>query len=1472
MTATTNSENQALQGMLQASLTYFEKTTSVLTIAIEHDRRQVEALQRVAHPCLALDGHARRREVRDIAIDRPLAHFEIDRQLGGRHGRGAAQDFYDLKETVGAAHVSKTTVSGSAVANGAEALQRLRYDGSRMSDIGQGTDAPHAEDDSELLRLARVDEIVTEELRLQKPGKSIDISAVARRHPDVAKEIRAALKGAQKITRVAKETEGEREPLPSAIEGFEMVRVLGRGGMGVVVEAQDIKLDRRVAIKVLPRLVSENAEYVARFKREAHAAARLEHPNVIPIFGVGEADGQAYIAMKLVDGHGLDTIVSEIKREESAVRGEVPRSYPAGPGSSSGSGSAATGRRVALQIASERLERPEHGWDPSPSDSSRQGPDDGEPMPIALGATYHRNVAKIGLHVAEALMHAHSQGVLHRDIKPGNILVDRRGHVWVADFGLAKVEESEDVTREGDFVGTLRYMAPEQFQGHAEARSDTYALGLVLYEMLTLERAIKGNDRGALAYSVLHQDPKKPRSIRPQIPDDLEQIVMKACAKLAEERYRSANALALDLRAYLDGRPIAARMPSALYLTRLAVNRNRPLFMAIAVLVGLLLLGVMAYIAELRRASEAEGRLVYRSSLAAASAALKEANIPTARTQLAACPPDQRGWIWDHLSASLDQSITTYPTSDEVLTTLDLVDWNGEERIVVGDRTGLTVLLPDGSKKIEAPFDLEVMGHGVLTSHITETHVIMVSHFGRYVKFPLDESSTEAAVGFEMDGGSEVVDITDDGRFAAAYRGHTVQVVNLDSMEVTLKIPCEDPSIRDIQIAPDGKKAWTASARGRIVEWDLVTGEQKTRIELPTQINRVVVDRDGQRLIAGGVDGAIYVSDTSQQSTPGPPMRQLLGHKDGILSLSIAPNGRKLASTGGDMTVCVWDLDEARLTQSFTGHSRRLHVAAFREDSERIVSAGRAGIVKEWRLGVSAGRDSVQGHYADVVATGFSSDGLRFATGARDAVVRVYDAKTHRTDAVLIGHSTELYDLVWHADGNELTTVDRYGVVINWDVDNAEALWRLNYSGVAISPTYSLDGTTLYFGTNKGQLVTIDAATGAERRLIELPDDGVRSVALSPDGNDLLVGTLNGYLHTVDPDTLEIRESTKRHGTRVSGIAFSPKDGSMLTVGFDHKLVISGGDRFGDSRVLDLGGEGHTWAADALEDIDISPDGRLCAIASHNMLVRVIDLETESLILDLPGHESWVRRVAFSPDGASLVSTGSSAEVLVWDTVGTDERMTALEERLALERAGAALISSQLGRKVESPEDVVEAFAWLRDEPSGHGDLRRAARAYLHGIRDANIEPYWQRELVATRGEPQRFLALGAAAYLDAQQRTEVASGETHLLAALSYFLRGSRVKCILNATYARDAFGDAADDDPVLVAIESMLDDLSIESLDPLKERISTMGPAWEVETALMAIERIREKRVAYQESKEKAKREAAEAAADPDPVEPPK
>jgi serine/threonine-protein kinase len=352
---------------------------------------------------------------------------------------------------------------------------------------------------------------------------------------------------------------------------YTILRELGRGGMGVVYEAVQESLGRHVALKVFAPWTRAEPKLIERFQREARAAARLHHTNIVPVFGVGERGAYRYYAMQFIQGLGLDAILQELRHSRSAPQPEGAGAVPPDP-----TRSAPLAATVARSLLTGRFANPARktGCDGTAAGSLAAGLEPAEaaraPAPAGPssdaslwasqpGAAYARTIARVGLQVAEALAHAHAQGVLHRDIKPSNLLLDVNGNVWVTDFGLAKSDDAEALTEAGDIVGTVRYMAPERFRGEGDGRADVYALGLTLYELLTLRPAFDSPDRPHLIERIKSEDPPRPRALDSRIPRDLETIVLKAIYKDPQGRYASAAALAEDLRRFEAGEPVRAR-------------------------------------------------------------------------------------------------------------------------------------------------------------------------------------------------------------------------------------------------------------------------------------------------------------------------------------------------------------------------------------------------------------------------------------------------------------------------------------------------------------------------------------------------------------------------------------------------------------------------------------------------------------------------------------------------------------------------------------------------------------------------------------------------------------------------------------------------------------------------------------------------------------------------------------------------
>jgi serine/threonine protein kinase len=420
---------------------------------------------------------------------------------------------------------------------------------------------------------AALAELVENYLARLQAGETIPPHEFAARHPEHAERLERLLpalelmddlrrsssnsRNNRSLTPVLMETPGV---TPGLLGDYQILREVGRGGMGVVYEARQISLNRRVALKVLPMAAAMDSRQLQRFQVEAQAAACLHHTNIVPIHAVGCERGVHYYAMQFIEGQTLASIIRELRIAEGLEedKGAEPCETQSG-------------------FASKLIEN---------DNSHRQGQDQWEceataesrlvkarQEPRTPGSTlirdraFFRTVANLGIQAAEALEHAHGLGVIHRDIKPANLMVDDRGALWITDFGLARLQSDSGLTMTGDLMGTLRYMSPEQAlakRGYLDHRTDIYSLGVTLYELLTLRPAIQGADRQELLRSIAQDDPVSPRTHEPSIPRELETILLKAINKEPESRYATSRELADDLGRFLEHRPIRAKRPTPL--------------------------------------------------------------------------------------------------------------------------------------------------------------------------------------------------------------------------------------------------------------------------------------------------------------------------------------------------------------------------------------------------------------------------------------------------------------------------------------------------------------------------------------------------------------------------------------------------------------------------------------------------------------------------------------------------------------------------------------------------------------------------------------------------------------------------------------------------------------------------------------------------------------------------------------------
>jgi eukaryotic-like serine/threonine-protein kinase len=422
-------------------------------------------------------------------------------------------------------------------------------------------------------------------------------------------------------------------PLSGQIGDFRLLREIGRGGMGVVYEAEQVSLGRRVALKVLPFANTLDAKQLQRFKNEAQAAAHLHHNNIVPVFAVGYERGVHYYAMQFIDGQTLAALIQELRCSAGLEPPDLPF-HPAGSTAALPDGA----KEQESELVSVFQEPAVPHSKANAPESTAAGCTRTTAGTLVTDhstrrSTFYRTVAALGRQAAEALEHAHQLGVVHRDIKPANLLIDGRGHVWVADFGLARFQRDGDLTLSGDLLGTLRYMSPEQAlaqRGLVDHRTDVYSLGATLYELLTLYPVWEGSDRRELLRQIAWEEPRLPRRRNKDIPAELETIILKALAKEPADRYATAQEFADDLQRFLDDQPVLAQRPNLLQRSAKWVRRHRSLVGALICLFVVALAGSVtstvlvlmeqqrtdaAYRAEAAQRERAEGNL--RLALAA---------------------------------------------------------------------------------------------------------------------------------------------------------------------------------------------------------------------------------------------------------------------------------------------------------------------------------------------------------------------------------------------------------------------------------------------------------------------------------------------------------------------------------------------------------------------------------------------------------------------------------------------------------------------------------------------------------------------------------------------------------------------------------------------------------------------------------------------------------------------------------------
>jgi WD40 repeat protein/serine/threonine protein kinase len=1116
----------------------------------------------------------------------------------------------------------------------------------------------------------RVTQALEEYQAALEAGQPLDRQAFLARYPEIAEVLAECLDGLEFVQKAAPELdEPDRDrSIPGtaaavAIEpegplgDFRIVREIGRGGMGVVYEAVQISLGRRVALKVLPFAAAMDAKQLQRFKNEAQAAAHLHHTNIVPVFGVGCERGIHFYAMQLIEGQTLAAVITELRQLTGIQRaaGAASASAASGLASSLVSGEWAPAPRngANLQRTTDYVPAPPTAQALAAETTSRPGT-----MLSSGNSTkslaFFRTVAHLGVQAAEALEHAHQLGVIHRDIKPGNLMVDARGNLWVTDFGLARLGGNVGLTMSGDLLGTLRYMSPEQALAKrvaVDARTDVYSLGVTLYELLALEPAYNGRNREEVLRQIAFEEPRPPRRLNKAVPAELETIIQKAMAKSPAERYATAQELADDLRRYLEDKPIRAKRPSLLQRFRKWARRHKTVVRATGVVLAMGVAALALSTVLIWRSKEELRRNSYYQSIALAEREWEANDLGRMQQTLAACPADLRGWEWHYLRRLPFRTLPPLRNDSAV---------HG------------VAFSPDSRRLASADHNGVVKVWDVQTGQVV---------------FPPFQAHEKSCVS---------VAYSPDGHYLATTSRDEVKIWDAETGAWFRTLEGHSGAIY-AAFRPDGRHL-AAGGQKDVKIWEIATGQKLLTLEGHTDLVReVVFSPDGRRLASSSKDRTVKLWDLET----GRVLRSFRGHTVGVWGVAFSPNGKQIASVAGEYAhkgkgeAKLWDAQTGQEILTFRGHASLILGVAFSPDGRRLATAGHDRTVKLWDAQTGQEILTLRGHRSNWVRpVAFSPDGTRLVSVSLDQTMQLWDATPlgdERGEEVvtLRGHREGVRSVAFHPDGRHLVTAGDDEVVIIWDALTGRELHRLTgHSGMVVNLAFSRQGKYLALGGNRlrvwdattwQNLVTIpavcdavafgrdehvlassapdntvrvrDAATGREiRPALRDHDWGVFGLSFSPDGGTLAASSADSSVRVWDLETgQEVLTRRMRHVGCVACVAFRPDGSQLASGGNDQTVKIWDTDDWRERRALHdpTGG---------IQSVAWSPDGQRLAWGGTDATVKIGDPVTGTILRTLRGHTSWVEGVAFSPDGRWIASASLDGTVKIWRAMAvTDE-------------------------------------------------------------------------------------------------------------------------------------------------------------------------------------------------------------------------
>lgn len=943
---------------------------------------------------------------------------------------------------------------------------------------------------------------------------------------------------------------------------YDLIEVIARGGMGIVFRARHRRLNCDRALKLIQAGRLASPEVRRRFQSEAEATALLDHPNIVPLHEFGEVDGQYFLSMRFIDG---GTLADALARTDSSSANGTKRA------------AAPTHGRTLLNLRSFKV------------------------------------LVRLMIKVTQAVHYAHTRGVIHRDLKPGNILLDRNGEPYVSDFGLARLGEVDSgLTVTGTALGTPAYMSPEQAAGHAREVStatDVWSLGAILYELLGGQRPFQGTTTAHTLRLIQETDPKPPKAIRSDIPRDLETVCLHCLEKEAKRRYATAADLATDLERWLEGLPPRIRPVSgAERLVRWC--RRKPV---VASLVAVSLLAVVAaFLAGLNairvrerdalmpQLAEQRRRFNYVADMNLAQRAVQDGNMGLFRRTLDAMMPkpgesDLRGFEW-HLLSEMNRGMERRRLLEQTNELTGLaVDVEGRWAAVVSSTELKLISLDDASLAKSWPLQACRIERGVALS--ADSQWIAVAGTNGVETFRTDDGIrhllTSNPANIAVFHTREPLLAVTEMRYGPADPAADVWVFDVGTRELRNRLLNTDGPA--LFWESEGTSLRLVERMGRVVSWNVDSSAFEQLHARDNFNGSAAFSADGRLLARAKWFAAILVTEVASDRL----LTRLPGAPSGV-HLGFSRDGGWLAVCGTELGIQIYETTNWSSVRTLRGHTREVTGLAFLPENQELISCSRDGSVRLWSVDSDPPSSTLRVPHRLV---DYDTQAPVFSPDSRYAAAPVYFDYATSNQSVLIElpsgqeHSRlPARPVSFSPDSEQLLTWSQDGELAVWDLASTQRVARFTLNP---KPSYTED------------LLTADAQT-----FVCLDDDGA--------------------LHSVDSSNGRLRSTARAKALKFS---LSPDSRHVAVALGDGKVALWDMIRNELSVVFDQ----------EPVRMEFSPTGRTLAIAGLDHRIHQIDVLSRRPLEPLAGHQAPVVELAFTPDGRTLASSSDDFSLILWN-------------------------------------------------------------------------------------------------------------------------------------------------------------------------------------------------------------------------------